>query len=275
MSTTKKTYICGCVKNCGQYIEAVLKNIEKLIPLFADYQIVIAFDISQDQSLRILCEQKRKYKIDILINRNPVSIYRTENISNARNSILKYIRDKNDPTFEHFIMLDFDDVCAGTIHPEVLQRYLGDSGPEWDSLSFRRKIYYDAWALSIEPYVFSCWHFNNGRQVVEMMQKYIDEKLDAVKPGELLECMSAFNGFAIYKTEKFIDQWYEWDVHKNLEIIPKKLIIKNIEAVGRELIRHYNNDQDCEHRFFHIRAIQRNGTKIRIAPECLFSDIQS
>ena len=228
MSTTKKTYICGCVKNCGQYIEAVLKNIEKLIPLFADYQIVIAFDISQDQSLRILCEQKRKYKIDILINRNPVSHIRTQNIANARNSILQYIRDKNDPTFDHFIMIDFDDVCAGTMHPEVLQRYLGDSGPEWDSLSFRRRIYYDTWALSVEPYVFSCWHFYRGEDVVAAMRKYIDELLDAVNPWELLECMSAFNGFAIYKTAKFIDQWYEWQGQKNMAIIPRDLLINNI-----------------------------------------------
>jgi glycosyltransferase involved in cell wall biosynthesis len=46
--------ICGTVKNCGKYLEKVLKNIETIGSLFSNFKIIISYDISSDNSLEIL-----------------------------------------------------------------------------------------------------------------------------------------------------------------------------------------------------------------------------
>ena len=270
------TYICGCVRNCAQYLPTVFANIAKITPLFDDYKIVIAYDNSTDKSLRILCDMKRQFpKLEILINRNATGSIRTQNIANARNELLRYMRA--DRTFDYFIMIDMDDVCAGNMNVSVLQKYIdierNNNTTSWDALSFNRPCYYDAWALSIEPYVFSCWHFPKGREVVMKMRDYISKKLQS-NSGNLLECMSAFNGFAIYRLSAFDGVIYEWDVRKNVEIIHNcavPLLIENTaKAVGQPLSWHRGDD--CEHRYFHIRATQQNGARICISPEILFTD---
>lgn len=278
-----KTYICGCVRNCASNLPAVFANIEKITTLYDDYHIVVAYDNSSDQTLRELCEAKRKYdsKMDILINREPLYSVRTQNIAKARNSLMKYIKQNTDkrPDFDYFIMMDFDDVCAGNMKLDVLAKYMdgernGNPYP-WDTLSFNRPGYYDIWALSIDPYVYSCWSFPRGREVVAKMREYILYKLKEVAergPDELLSCMSSFNGFAIYRIAKFMDIPYEWTTIKNAELIQIDLIHKMVIAVGQPLGRR-PHDEDCEHRYFHLKAIQEHGAKICISPLCLFTDL--
>jgi len=280
-----KTYICGCIRNCAPHLPRAFANLEKIAKLFDDYQIVIAFDQSNDYSLRVLCDIKKSLsKMDILINRLPRTNIRTQNIANARNSILRYIRRDREENADHadfayFIMMDFDDVCSGTMDLNVLNRYLEKERRAtplaWDSLSFNRPGYYDAWALSIEPFVFSCWHFMNAQDIIKRMRAYVEQRLENTAkrgPDELLACMSAFNGFAIYRIAKFDNISYEWQTAKNLEIIPRELV-KNSEIAVSQKICQRRNDDDCEHRYFHIRARQVHGARICISPQCLFTDI--
>lgn len=271
MSSPLKTYICGCARNCEIFLPYVFANIEKIGALFDEYKILIAYDRSDDKTLRVLCNLKKRFpSMEIMVNPNPVTPFRTQNIANARNQMLRYIRRENRNDYNYFIMIDLDDVCCGDIDTSVLDRYLKPERVlDWDSLSFNRKIYYDLWALSVEPYVYSCWHFSNGRKVVNDMRDYIKTKLDNIPKGELLECLSAFNGFAIYRKDMFDNVEYEWNIHKNIEIIPRDLVVKNINIVNDRIIQN-NTEEDCEHRYFHIRATQLNGARIRISPECLF-----
>jgi hypothetical protein len=262
-----KTYICGCAKSCEPYIDSVFKNIDKIIPLFEDYKIVIAYDKSEDKTLRKLCDMKKKYNMDILINPNSCTQIRVENICNARNQLLQYMRKENTPNFEFFIMMDFDNVCAGPMNVSAIKN--GLERDDWDSLSFNREDYYDIWALSARPYVYSCWHFPNGHEVVKIIQKFIKKELDECDPGDLYECISAFNGLAIYRTDAFKDVFYEWDINKNIEIMPQEWIAQTSRALGRPIMKRPCDD-DCEHRYFHMKATQANGARIRISPECLF-----
>lgn len=276
-TSSLKTYICGCVRNCEIYLPEVLNNIKKIGELFDEYKIIIAYDKSDDKSLRILCDMKKNMfpSMEILINQKPIGPIRTQNIANARNQLLRYIREEDQEDYKYFIMIDMDDVSIGEMDTNVLDRFLQkermNDPLEWDSLSFNRKFYYDLWALSIEPYVFSCWHFMNGQKVVNDMRKYIEMKLNEVKredsKTEMLDCLSAFSGFAIYRKDKFAGVEYEWNVNKNIEIIPNELIKKNIQFVKDRI---HNRQDDCEHRYFHIRASQLNGARIRISPEFLF-----
>ena len=82
--------------------------------------------------------------------------------------------------------------------------------------------------------------------------------------------MSAFCGFAIYRTKKFKDCQYngnfditmfsEQSIRKNAEILDSKLVLRTI---------------DCEHRNFHVAAIKKNDAKIMVSPLYLFPNASS
>jgi len=100
------------------------------------------------------------------------------------------------------------------------------------------------------------------------MRLLLKKRLRVCKQQQKLsQCISAFNGFAIYRTDKFIDSNYEWNVHKALDIYPNSMVRVMSETVHSEPIARHD---DCEHRYFHIRASQMNGARICISPEILF-----
>ena len=143
---------------------------------------------------------------------------------------------------------------------------------KWDALSFNRRFYYDIWALSIEPF-FVNWAddkrpFENP-EVTQMMHEYITQKLK--KSNGLVECISAFNGFAIYKKAKFIKSHYEPDVRTTLAVMPPVWVEQTSRVLNRRI--HTNWLEDCEHRHFHMKAVLEGGAKIRIAPEILFEEL--
>ena len=87
------------------------------------------------------------------------------------------------------------------------------------------------------------------------------------KSDQLFPCYSAFNGFGVYRTSKFLNCVYDWKTPVNL--ISKEQLDKNIKAVGTNPFIRQNND-DCEHRSFHLQAITKNKANIMISPEYLF-----
>ena len=211
--------------------------------------------------------------MDVLINREPLTPYRTQNIANARNSILQKMREVDgNGQFPVFIMMDFDDVCAAPLDINVLKRAL-NSESEWDSISFNRPFYYDIWAVSVKPFIYSAWGWDEPREVVKIMREYIVKKLNNLKEGELLECSSAFNGFALYKSALFLKCEYDW--RRPLKYMTAQDIKKNRRVIGsRNKLSPLNEsaeESDCEHRSFHMSAIHRFGARIRISPEILFN----
>jgi hypothetical protein len=270
-----KAFICGCVRNCEEHIDAVFSTIQQIETLFSDTHVIVAYDQSHDKTLLKLTQYKRLRgeKMDVLINRNPLSIRRTENIANARNAILERIRGlfKYDDEWPIFIMMDFDDVCDGPPNLDVLRRVLQRES-EWDSISFNRPGYYDIWALSLSPFLYSAWGWDGPREVVRIMREHLLKILGQRKPEDWLACRSAFNGFALYKTSLFLTCRYDW--RRPIEHISVSDFELNRSALGfratRSPIRTQTDEPDCEHRSFHMSAISRFGAKIWISPECLF-----
>jgi glycosyltransferase involved in cell wall biosynthesis len=260
---SSKCCICGTVKNCGLYLNKVFKNIETICKIFDDYKIIISYDHSNDNSLDIL----QKYKSDnpdkliLHVETEPQTPYRTHNIARARNKCLDIIRN-NFIDYEYFIMIDCDDVCSEPVKLEYILYYL-TINTEWDSISFNKKPYYDTWALSKYPYVFSNMHFKNP----EGYGTFIEKIIENTPPKTLIPCLSAFNGFAIYRTEKFINYFY--DPTPRLDLFPKHLIENNIRLCGPMYLKDKGAIVDCEHRSFHLMAVN-NGARIRIAPEVIF-----
>ena len=264
---------CGPVKNCGPYLLKVLNNIEKIASLFEDYTIILYYDNSNDNTLELLKQyQINNPKLLFYVNSKPMSPFRTHNIANARNFCLKYIRS-NIQKFPFFIMMDFDDVNCKEVNIEPLRKYLHSNS--WDGLSFNTSpSYYDIWGLSIYPYCFSYNHFNDNYNYHGIIKDYIMKNLNSLKPGQLLACISSFNGFSIYRTNKFLDTYYDGRVRSDL--FSKQLLDTHARAQKSRTIVYidYGNIkgryEDCEHRAFHQMARKKSGARIMISPEVLF-----
>jgi len=266
----KNCCICGTVRNCSQYLNNVFSNIEKIGSLFDDYVILLYYDSSDDNTLDLLQSYKLKNnKLIFHINTEPAvfsNYYRTYNIAKGRNWCIQYIRN-NFPTWNYFIMMDFDNVCSSNINLHILKKHLSDAVySSWDALSFNKKPYYDIWALSIFPFVHSSLHFNIGNMDgTKIVSNFINHVISTTPKNNYIKCFSAFNGFAIYKTNKFLNCNY--DSKCRFDLIPESALKYYYKLVS------FNNNSihvDCEHRAFHYEAIKLNNAQIRITTDILF-----
>ena len=265
--------ICGPVKNCGPYLNKVFDNIERIGSLFDDYKIILYYDKSHDNTLYILKEyQKKNSRLIFYVNPVPTSRFRTHRIATARNFCLKYIKE-NKEEYPYFIMMDFDDVNCKNINVEPLRKSL--QREDWDGLSFNTSpYYYDIWGLSLWPFCFSYNHFENNYAYHNIIKDYVVKRLKMLEPGHLLPCISSFNGLSIYRTNKFLDSYYDGRVR--LDLFPKEYIQSHTRAqrskgiVYKDYGHVKGKYEDCEHRAFHQMARQHSGAKIMISPEVLF-----
>jgi hypothetical protein len=146
-------------------------------------------------------------------------------------------------------------------------RHAFDNEDVWDSISFHRKYYYDIWALSYDPYLISCFHWKED--AVAFIQEKITQKLDAISPNEFLPVLSAFNGFAVYRTDIFMRCVYDWRFQSTQKFITSDMLSKNKEAMHPNVFSN-TMEMDCEHRFFHMSAVFDHGARIKICPQLLF-----
>jgi hypothetical protein len=255
-----KCCICGTVRNCGPYLDKIFQNMEQIGSLFENYVIILYYDESCDDTLeKIKNYQKQNNQLYFHVNKSPLLKYRTHRLALGRNYCIKTIKERYSD-YSHFIMIDCDDICSRDIKVKILNEYLDRN--DWDALSFNHPIgYYDTWALSKRPYILSCHHFRDPAQG----QRLISNIINSTPPDKLITCLSAFNGFAIYRTEKFINCYY--DGRFRIDYIPKNLIQENFNHSGNII---NGLKEDCEHRHFHIQAVLENNARIRISPLCLF-----
>lgn len=262
-----KCCICGTVRNCSKYLDKIFENMELVGGLFEDYAIILYYDKSNDNTLdKLKSYEASSNKMNLYINEEPLLPYRTYRIAKGRNKCIDIIREKYSD-FEYFIMMDCDNRCTKKLKLALLEGYL--KRDDWDALSFNHPDgYYDTWAFSKPPFVLSCHHFHDAMQG----QRMINQLIQKTPKNQLISCISAFNGFAIYRANKFIDCYY--DGRLRFDYIPKNLIELNFKYAGK---MHFNKNtqddkhkEDCEHRHFHFQAVMKNNAKIRIAPVCLF-----
>jgi len=255
--------ICGTVKNCAPFLDKIFANMETLGALFTDYVIILSYDKSTDGSLKKIKEyKKRNPKVYLYVNREPLFHYRTHNIAKARNKCLQLINAKFN-NFEYFIMMDCDDVCSQTVKTGALTHYL--QRDDWDGLSFNKNPYYDIWAFSKYPFVLSCHHFRTTRK----WKQFADKLMYNTPPKTLIPCLSAFNGFSIYRTSKFINCVY--DGRMRIDLFPPNFIEANLLVAGPFTVKNSHGlNEDCEHRAFHMQAIRQYGARIMMAPEIIF-----
>jgi glycosyltransferase involved in cell wall biosynthesis len=261
--------LCLCVYNNAESLPYVLKNVDKMNPV----GVLIFYDKSTDNSLDILKEYQenrtnKNKTCRIIINPQQQSKQKVENIAYARNALLQIIRTE----FSHipyFAMMDANNYsCIGDINMSIFnETILRD---DWDAVSFDRTAgYYDYWALSYYPFIYSFFHFSNYEKVLEKHKtdfKKILENYKTNKPNQLITVTSAFNGFAIYKTPLFTNCSYSSDI--NIQMFPANFLRENENITGEKIMKFKKGD--CEHRKFHMEAILRNNARIRICVKSLF-----
>jgi hypothetical protein len=170
--------------------------------------------------------------------------------------------------------MDCDDVNCKEVNIDILKKYLYRN--DWDGLSFNSyPKYYDIWGLSIYPFCFSYNHFENNVKYYNIIQNFINNLLEkAREKNTLVECISSFNGFSLYRTSKFLNTYYDGRIR--IDLIPKSNMDahKNItksKLVFKKYITVDGCYEDCEHRPFHIQARQKSRAKIMISPDILFT----
>ena len=265
-----------CVYNSSQGLPFVILNIKKIANCFKTTHVIFYYDESIDSTLNIITNFKHElnelnetFTVDIIVNKNIKTTIRTENISNARNEIRQKIIESYN-TCDFFIMMDANEYsCIGEINIPVLQEVFEPAHLiKWDAVSFDREAgYYDTWALSFEDYIYSFFHFQHWKKVVELMRRDFNLLLQKHRETQdFIPVYSAFNGFAIYKTHKFIDCEYRNIIDHSL--FPVHSINNQIKKMDCQIVNHCTND--TEHRHFHLQSIQKHNSKICIFPKFLF-----
>ena len=288
-----------CVYNNEPGLPGVLSNIVKIMEskLFYKVTVVAFYDHSSDKSYSILETFKKQYervcaetfKMIIVDNTKAngrklrmdyggrsnavirvLDSSRTARIAVARNGILHVIRGLYKIGFrnKYFIMMDSNEyACVGKINIPTLFGALKRSD-EWDSVSFNRDAgYYDYWALSYDKYIYSMFHVANKDETLNNIRKDFEVKLNNAKSTkgktdtnyDFIPVYSSYNGFAIYKSDKFLNCSYSSNI--DIRLFPKKLLPKQI-------INKFTND--CEHRKFHLEAIKKNKARIVVSPLSIF-----
>ena len=273
---TQNCCVCLCVYNNERGLPAVLNNANKLSVLFKSLKILVFYDHSSDNSLQILNIYNNNFNnMDIKINEKKVSGSSVVNIAYARNGLLQMIKDKYSD-YEYFIMMYSNEYsCVGSINIHVISEMLERN--DWDSVSFDREAgYYDYWALSYDPFIYSFHHFNTY-DFGSLQKKMCDDFLKRLalyrnhEATQLMPVYSAFNGCALYKTSKFLNCKYSSIIDLNL--FDTTMLQKNEELFGTT--RSIKMDDDCEHRYFHLESIMKNNAKIRICTKSLFQKVKN
>lgn len=285
MDVNNNCVIGLCVYNNERGLPSVLSNIVKLSEskLFHKITIIAFYDSSSDNSHSILESFKNQHSKSgsglmetVIISNHKKELRmsfgnasrvmdksRTARIAAVRNEILNYIRSLQLRGIynKYFIMMDSNEyACVGQMNIDTLRRAMQRSD-EWDGISFDREAgYYDYWALSFDPHIYSFYHVQNKNKTLQSMVTGFATKLNAARDSQdLIPVYSAFNGFAIYKTSMFLNCSYSSMIY--IHLFPKQLI-------PAKILNNFKND--CEHRKFHLEAIKKNGARIVVSPLSIF-----
>ena len=281
------------IKNNEKYLPKVFDHLISLKTCFNKYSVIFIYDNNTpntDSSLDLI----NKFKLnnaDIDINlfhndnvldyKNVSFVRRVVHITNARNTLMRIIREKY-ASYKYFIMMDANYSCTDnieSINTNLISSYLVRHD-DWDAISFNRKAYYDFWALSLKPYITSYWHhirenpFNKPYNKIlnstsDLVRNNFNRHIKNIPKGELMEVDSAFCGFSIYKTNIFIKSKYHYMM--DLSLYDSNVLKTNMKILP---FNEKTEIPDCEHRYFHLYAKKYLGARIMIANTDIFNYIE-
>jgi hypothetical protein len=263
--------LCFCVRNCEPYLKGIFKNIDDLRDRLEKTKItcIFVYDNCTDNSGQLLLSYQRNNKnVHVQHIENTYS-YRTCRIAKARNKCLDILYNLQDVSYH--IMIDSDDKGSSKWNFDIIIKYLQDNDGDWDCMSFNRKKYYDKWALLFDDFKHQCWGFANQKdcfRVINVMETEIVKKLKNSQ-SDSIQVMSAFNGFAIYKTKRFIGFHYDGLNSNFLKFFSdeERYVLENVLSTKYGIHTRCLTDMSkpcCEHLHYHLSA-HKLGRKIKIS----------
>lgn len=258
--------LCFCVRNCEPFLQDIFSNIKLVKTLNVNVYSIFVYDNCSDNSQAILEEYQKNDDNVIVRDIINTSEYRTERIAKARNECLSIVYNElNDISFH--IMIDCDDRCTPKWNIDVINNYLNNFDHDnWDCISFNRDDYYDIWALLLDDFRQHCCGYSDICNVVILMRRYIKHKL-YVSQSNSIDVLSAFNGFCIYKTEKFKGLCYNGLYSFFKPLISEEERLNTIEACKKYGLNVTIDDtwiECCEHLFYHLSALKK-GLKNKVS----------
>jgi hypothetical protein len=262
--------LCFTVRNCAKYLPAIFSNINRVRTLNFNIFCVFIYDNCTDNSGNII-EQYSKVNKNVvvrqIINNNDL---RTVRIAKARNTCLDIVYNTL-KDIKYHIMIDADDKGATTWNIDLINKYLNNfDNDNWDSISFNRRKYYDIWALLFDNFKHHCWGYKNHNicnQVVKHMSQQISNKLKNTNENSI-QVTSAFNGFAIYKTDRFKGYHYDGLYSNFAKLVSDVEREKTLQTIMDNYGINVKIDQEskecCEHLFYHLNAV-KDGRIIKIS----------
>ena len=103
----------------------------------------------------------------------------------------------------------------------------------------------------------------NTWPIIYFIKNDITTKLNNLKENEYYNVYSAFNGFAIYKTQKYFND-------EQINNMIKYLNSQKIKDIRTNICIH-RIKENCEHISFHLDSIRKNNAKIMITKDILFN----
>jgi hypothetical protein len=284
--------LCFAVKNCEKYLTKIFQNIEYVKTLDFNIYSIFVFDNCNDHTEYLLNSYKNMNKnnnviIKKIINDAP---QRTVRIAKARNECLNTVYNELKDISFH-IMIDSDDKGAVKWNIDTIDRYLNNfDNDDWDCISFNRTqhdpphpAYFDIWALLYDDFKHHCFGYGpeqrKTKHVLTAMRSGLFTKLKNTK-GNSTDVISAFNGFAIYKTDRFKGFYYDGLIENFKKLITDTERDGSVKAFkkyfnldvfwddGWNLDEPIPDDQSpgqvCEHLFYHMTA-HKAGRKIKVS----------
>lgn len=209
---TKKHSIVfvGPVRNCGNFLDKIFNNIERIGSLFKSYSCVFVESDSVDNSLELLNDYAKNnpnihvISLGVLEGKIPS---RTARIATARNVGIDFC-EKNGilDTHEFYVQMCVDDVNAQEIDLEGILSCFKYDLDDWDGMTANQNRYYDLWTLRCKGWLdYDCYyelgHRPSYMSYDDAVNIFIGSRFIRIpKNHGLIEVEAAHGGLSIYKS---------------------------------------------------------------------------
>ena len=256
-----KAIICGVCKNVSSNLPIMIRSIEEIGDLFAEYSVCIYENNSTDSTVQILRDWERSNARVTIISENlsreellrsgesrtwDNMPFRTEVIARARNIVLERVLSSTFEDYKYVFMLDMDfktqfDI-KGIIHSLNVKT-------EWDAICANgitdEGKTYDRFALRDYFMPF-------GPELLgdEWWRHVMVSPLILKRDSKLKPVYSAFGGLTIYKRSSIKGCSYSGIVTPELEKVVQKILFDEKNRHHPEILKYLNRDDSKNTVFF-------------------------
>jgi hypothetical protein len=207
----RRVVICGLARNVASVLPTTIARIERQGAQFADYRVVLYQNDSQDETLELLEDWRRRNpRVTILsdtlgdpVNRPVRCLERASRMAKYRNTYREFVA-ANFPDFDHVMVVDTD-LAGGWSYDGVAHTF---GQPDWDFVGSYGVIYKRMrWTPNVMLH-YDAWAYRPFGSYAAMTTK-VANRLSWQRGEPLVPVYSCFGGVGLYRTEALVRCHYE------------------------------------------------------------------